>query len=198
METYIIADSARRNQRHFRILLLAMSRPGRLFRLDPTHLLLYPFPALAVAECLMDHEVSFGVAGAGATEAFATAVLTATGARPTPPEEANFLFVVGRTSRGALRRARRGRPEFPCEGATLVYCLGAESEPDTGRRSIRLSGPGIAEPDGIAPEMPGLSLEELDELGRVNADYPLGVDSIFIQATGRLMCLPRSTRIRVG
>jgi alpha-D-ribose 1-methylphosphonate 5-triphosphate synthase subunit PhnH len=197
MQSVSMTDRARRNQRNFRTLLQAMSRPGRLFRLEVAGLLFYPFPALAIAECLMDREVSFGLAGDGATDAFHKTVYTATGARPAGLAEADFLFIVGSTSRDAVRLAKRGSMEFPDEGATLIYCMGADEEPDAVRFLVRLSGPGIAEPGGIAPEMQGLDLKELRELSSVNSDYPMGVDSIFIRTTGEVMSLPRSTRIQV-
>jgi alpha-D-ribose 1-methylphosphonate 5-triphosphate synthase subunit PhnH len=65
------------------------------------------------------------------------------------------------------------------------------------RFRIRLTGPGIAEQAGIAPEMRGIPVEEFKELMAVNADYPLGVDAIFVLPNGELMAIPRSTRIEV-
>jgi len=60
-----------------------------------------------------------------------------------------------------------------------------------------LTGPGIPGPSGIAPEMPGIPVQEFQDLMIVNADYPLGVDAFFVRPNGEVMGLPRSTRIRV-
>jgi alpha-D-ribose 1-methylphosphonate 5-triphosphate synthase subunit PhnH len=192
-----MTETAMCNQRNFRILLQAMSCPGRLFQLNPTGLRGDGFPALAIAKCLIDSEVSFGLIGSAATEALRRMIHATTGARPTGPDKADFLFIVGPDSRDSVRLAKRGSPDFPDEGATLIYCEGANEEPDTRRFLVRLSGPGIGEPNGIAPEMQGLDLEDLRVLSSLNSDYPLGVDAIFIQPRGAVMCLPRSTRIQI-
>ncbi|MEA3544779.1 MAG: phosphonate C-P lyase system protein PhnH, partial [Thermodesulfobacteriota bacterium] len=57
----------------------------------------------------------------------------------------------------------------------------------------RLSGPGIE--DNIYPKIDGLAAQELNQLKEVNTEYPLGIDCIFIDQNGQLMCIPRSTRI---
>ncbi len=62
---------------------------------------------------------------------------------------------------------------------------------------MRLAGPGVESSQGIAPEMGGVPLAAYEELAAVNAEYPLGVDAVFLSAAGELMALPRSTRIRV-
>ena len=46
--------------------------------------------------------------------------------------------------------------------------------------------------------MPGVPPAEFQALMTVNADYPLGVDALFVRPGGELMGLPRSTRIQVG
>jgi alpha-D-ribose 1-methylphosphonate 5-triphosphate synthase subunit PhnH len=189
-------DAVRRNQIHFRALLQALARPGRLHRLaGPLH----PWPAMALAECLLDHEVSFCLPADPSLQA---AVAALTGARPETPENADFIFVSGPRSGGLAGRARRGGAQDPEGGATIVYCLdalppGAPRPPDGDRFRVRLSGPGIAEPEGLAPEIRGLDLEELQALQAANAEFPRGVDAFFLRAGGDLMALPRSTRIRV-
>jgi alpha-D-ribose 1-methylphosphonate 5-triphosphate synthase subunit PhnH len=186
-----------RDQRNFRVLLQAMSRPGRLFRLEA----LQPFgahaAALAVAQCLLDHEVGFSTVGRESTESFAAAVAAATGARKAGLPEADFVFVAGPDGHGAAGAARRGSIDYPDAGATLVYSLDAQAARDPGHFRIRLSGPGIPEEDGIAPAMREIPAAELQALQTANADYPLGIDALFVRPNGELMALPRSTRIRL-
>lgn len=183
-----------RNQRNFRALLQAMSRPGTLGRLQIVDL---PAPIWAVAHCLLDHEVSCCTLAAAHGAPQPTELAAATGARQVPLADADFVFVRVGDASAAIQSAKRGRLESPEEAATLVLEVNPRPATASERLRVRLSGPGIAEADGIAPEMAGIGLAELRALARVNADYPLGVDAIFIGPAGELMCLPRSTRIRL-
>ncbi|MCG6908347.1 MAG: phosphonate C-P lyase system protein PhnH [Desulfobacteraceae bacterium] len=187
-----------KNQQNFRILLEAMSRPGRLVRLGGIEAAA-PFAAiLAVGGCLLDHEVSLCVIGGGNARALQAALVGATQGRPEVPEKADYLFIAGSRGQEAAARAKHGRLEAPEEGATLVYCLAGGAADASQRLQVRLRGPGIARPDGIPPEMPGVPPAEFQALMTVNADYPLGVDAFFVRPGGELMGLPRSTRIQVG
>jgi alpha-D-ribose 1-methylphosphonate 5-triphosphate synthase subunit PhnH len=190
-------NDSHRNQKNYRSLLQAMSRPGRIFRLEAVNAAV-PFAApLSVAESLLDPEVSLCVMGAGPAQALQAILVAATRARAESRESADFVFVCGGQSQGAVREVKRGRLEFPEEGATLVYCMDSRPACASGRFHIRLTGPGIAGTGGIAPEMLGVPVEEFQELAAVNADYPLGVDAFFVRPTGEVMALPRSTRIHV-
>jgi alpha-D-ribose 1-methylphosphonate 5-triphosphate synthase subunit PhnH len=190
-------DDIARHQKNFRRLLTALSRPGRLVRLDALDGRSPLAAASAIGECLLDTEVSLCVIGRGDFQSFQTALVTATQAQTASLAEADFVFILGAQSQGLVRRAGRGRLEAPEEGATLVYCLDSMSPSAPERLRIRLTGPGIAGQDGIAPEMGGVSTEEFRLLMEVNADYPLGVDAFFIRPDGELMGLARSTRIRM-
>lgn len=197
MQPYYIADRSRRNLHNFRILLKALSFPGRKYQLEARSLF-YTFPVQAVAECLMDHEVSFSVTGPGAGDDFHQAISASTGARSVLVPEADFIFIVGMSSQGEACRAKRGTAEFPDRGATLIYTVDTTAVDAAERLQVRLRGPGIAEANGIAPEMRGLALTEYAELQRINEEYPLGVDVFIIAESGEVMGLPRSTRIKVG
>jgi alpha-D-ribose 1-methylphosphonate 5-triphosphate synthase subunit PhnH len=188
--------SSARNQTTFRALLQALSRPGSVVRLEGLDILSPLASIRAVADCLLDHEVGVCLIGRPAPEALA-GVVAATGARPLPLGEADVLVVVGPDSRGALSAGRRGSAESPEQGATVVYHLDEDGAPASERFRVRLSGPGIAEADGRVPEMRGVRPEELRALAEVNADYPLGLDALFVRPSGEVMGVPRSTRIRV-
>jgi alpha-D-ribose 1-methylphosphonate 5-triphosphate synthase subunit PhnH len=187
----------RRNQKNYRSLLMAMSRPGRIFRLEALSTLSPFAAATAVGECLLDAEVSLCVIGNGGVQGLRAALVDSTQVRTESLDAADFIFVCEAQSRGNVRLAKRGRLEFPDEGATLVYCMDLKPAAGSDRFRIRLTGPGIAAPGGIAPEMHGVPVEEFQELTAVNADYPLGVDAFFVRPNGELMALPRSTRIHV-
>jgi alpha-D-ribose 1-methylphosphonate 5-triphosphate synthase subunit PhnH len=190
-------DITRRSQQTYRRLLQAVSRPGRVFRLEAQNAP-SAFPAaMAVGECLLDPAVSLCVIGNGRAPALQAELVGATQVRTELAASADFLFVFGARSRGGARLAKRGRLEFPEEGATLVYCLDLLEAGASERFRIRLTGPGIAGEGGIAPEMGGVPVAEFQELMDINADYPLGVDAFFVRPNGDVMALPRSTRIHV-
>jgi alpha-D-ribose 1-methylphosphonate 5-triphosphate synthase subunit PhnH len=189
--------SGPRNQKNYRSLLQSLSRPGRVVRLEVLGGISPLAAAKAFAECLLDPEVAFCVMGNGSEEALQTAIVGATGARTVPLADADFVFFMGTGGQGSLSHTRRGSPEAPEEGATLVYCLESPPAEVSDRFRVRLTGPGIPEPSGIAPEMPGIPVQPFQDLMIVNADYPLGVDAFFVRPNGEVMGLPRSTRIRV-
>lgn len=183
-----------RHQRNFRVLLQAMARPGRLRRIEVGDL---PSPVWAIAECLLDSQVSHSLAGSHPEEIPPDGFSAATGSRAAGVPEADFVFVFDPPAASVIRAARRGEAESPEAAATLVFSLRLRRPDPAARLRVRLAGPGIAAPEGIAPEMPGIPLEVFTALAEVNADYPLGVDAIFLLPNGELMCLPRSTRITV-
>ena len=73
MQPYFISDRSKRTLHNFRLLMQAMAHPGSICQLE-TRALLHDFPALAVAECLMDHEVSFSLAGQGLSDRLHAAI----------------------------------------------------------------------------------------------------------------------------
>jgi alpha-D-ribose 1-methylphosphonate 5-triphosphate synthase subunit PhnH len=186
-----------RSQKSYRRLLQALSRPGRIVRLEGLAGAPSFAAAVAFAECLLDSAVGFCVIDGGRAQALQTALAGATGARPERLETADFVFFSEGGSRGGARLAKRGTSESPEDGATLVYCLEAQPAVVSDRLRVRLTGPGIPGRDGIVPEMNGIPVEEFQELMAVNADYPLGVDAFFVRPSGEVMGLPRSTRILV-
>jgi alpha-D-ribose 1-methylphosphonate 5-triphosphate synthase subunit PhnH len=190
-------NSGRRNQKNYRSLMQAMSRPGRVFRLDALSAVSPFAAALAIGECLLDPEVSLCVIGNGGVSTLQAVLVGATQVRTESLETADFVFVCSVQSQGGVRSAKRGRLEFPEEGATLVYCMNSQPACASDRFRVRLTGPGITGQGGIAPEMRGVPVEEFQELMDVNADYPLGVDAFFVRPNGEVMALPRSTRIQV-
>lgn len=157
-------------------LMQALARPGELRHL--------PEPGLAVAgECLLDLEVGF----------FASDValghrLARTGARPTVPERADYLFLPSADAEaiGDAVKARPGDQLYPDRAATLF--LGARL--GAGRR-LRLSGPGVSgrreiRVDDVAPSF----WTERDRVCR----YPLGWDVFLLDGT-QVIGLPRSTQV---
>jgi alpha-D-ribose 1-methylphosphonate 5-triphosphate synthase subunit PhnH len=173
----------------FRPLLQAMSRPGTIQRLPAAA---RARPLLAVLGAISDREVSFHVTGAD-DPALRRELAWATGARPASLEQADFVVCPAGESGGRLLRARRGTLEYPDAGATIVYAI-RRCAPEGGRAVLR--GPGIR--DTVRPGLEGLGAQELAQLREANREFPLGVDAIFLDPEGQLICIPRSTRIEEG
>ena len=89
--------------------------------------------------------------------------------------------------------ARRGTLEYPDSGATVIYLVDKLGE--TGGEAD-MHGPGIN--GTIRPLISGLDQAELGLLRKTNAEFPLGLDALFLDTDGRIMCIPRSTRIGVN
>lgn len=197
MEPYM-TNPDRLNQINFRTLLQAMGQPGRTFRLQ-LPLDISSFSAMtAVADCLLDPEVAFAVIGNGSASDLERTLCQRNGGRVSDITGADYLFVTDLEMIGGFSEVRCGDITNPENGATIIYHMDTLRKDGTGRFRVRLQGPGIEHPAGIAPEMRELTMELLKELAEINADYPLGVDAVFVRPGGEVMCIPRSTRISLS
>lgn len=183
-------DAVHDSQRVFRALLRAISRPGEIVTLPETG----DGAVEAVLLTLLDVEVTFCVLGSDGARELEERLLGATGARTAPVEEANFALIPGGDSNGAMLDLRRGTLEAPEKGATAIY--GVKRLAEDGPKPLTLSGPGVSGSRTLDVE--GLSAEELEAIRESRAYYPLGVDVYLVDESGRLVGLPRSTRIEVG
>ncbi len=183
-------DSNRIIREHltFRVLLQAMSHPGRVYPLPD-----FPLDSQVAVEFLgsiMDSEVGFAVIGDSELE---KAIGHRTGSRRVSPGEADFLVVGNGSGSGELAGVKRGSLEYPDSGATILYLV---EELRAGNGDIILSGPGI---DGTASlQIKGLPAGEAHRLQMVNSEFPLGVDAVFLDGNGRIACIPRSSQIGVS
>jgi len=171
----------------FRVLLQGMSHPGRVFPLPGL-----PGEGSAAVEllgCLMDNEVGFAVIGDRDME---REIARHTDSRPVSLEDADFIIAQHGTTMGRLAHFRRGSLEYPDTGATVLYLVEVLSE----TAGVVLSGPGI---DGTTSlRISGLDPGEWQLFREVNSEFPLGVDAIFLDRSGNIACIPRSSRIGVN
>jgi alpha-D-ribose 1-methylphosphonate 5-triphosphate synthase subunit PhnH len=191
------------SQKTFRVLLEAMSRPGRvcglprpLYRGTPAGL--NP-SVLTVLKTLCDHRVSFAVAGPEERTAWVQHLAVNTVAPPAVPESADFVVFDGSTYADAFARLKRGEPEFPERSATAVITVkqletAAPAGPSEGCLLL-LSGPGVSGSVRLAAA--GLDRRYMEELILANAILPLGVDVVLLDAAGMVSCIPRSTAVKV-
>jgi len=186
-------------QRAFRALLQAMSHPGRTYPLfsesDRNSGQTGETGVMLVFRTLLDHEVCFSVLGAE-TESLEKAVSRLTGSRSAAAADADFVIVPDGKSGGAILRARRGTLEYPDSGATAIYAVKSLEGGDgsfVSAAAAVLKGPGIR--GEIAVAIVGTSPEELADIKEMTSNFPLGIDCVFVDEAGMVMCIPRSTRI---
>lgn len=177
-------------QRIYRQLLKAMSHPGRVFPISLTE---WDSLLLAVGETLLDHEVSFCVLSDAPPE-WEREIFALTKAQIAPVQEADYLIVKGNDSHGTIRQAKLGVPFFPDQGATVLYVSNVARD-DLVDFAPLLSGPGLEE--ASKPDLNPLSQAEWELLHELNSEYPLGVDAICLIGNCQVMCIPRSTKIRL-
>jgi alpha-D-ribose 1-methylphosphonate 5-triphosphate synthase subunit PhnH len=184
-----------KRQRIFRVLLAALSRPGKVFQL--------PMPAPApdlwsslylILETLLDPEVSYCLVKCEEPEQIPRNLFEGLNSPEDFLEKADFIVApFGRTG-GEIERAKRGRPDYPDQSATVLYRVHSFIDQGAASTTYRLQGPGI--PGKVPlPAMEGFDYHDLDLLTRINQSYPLGIDTFFVCPRGCLMGLPRSTHI---
>ena len=199
-----LTPRAAREQRTFRALLDSMAHPGAVSRLDTEGV----NPMAVIAEALVDHEVTFAVAGDGAE--LTEAILRQTGSHVAPMDVAQYVFCDAASLEQALQGASDGTWEYPDAGATLV-CLVTrieelphpltaspreERRSQAGRDVVIASGPGIR--DSIVVSVDGFSAEGQRAFVERNATRPLGLEIIFLTADGTLVSFTRYTRLQEG
>lgn len=198
-------------QQTFRVLLNAMSRPGMVHQLavrdgEPTE--------VGVLFTLLDFEVRYAIANPGTQRdtqrdmqrdtrsegdiaALEQRIALLTGSQRVAIGDAAFVLSYGPLPHGAWGELRRGTLAYPDGGATVIFVvpqIGEASVSDE-RVEVVLTGPGVETEQRLM--IAGLPTTEFQEFARVNADYPMGVDVMLIDLSGRVACIPRSSAVRV-
>lgn len=186
------ADPVAASQEHFRDLLDALSRPGRIVALRG-ELPAPPAPlsrgSYALLVSLLDYEtpVWLGAAeGAGASLRFHCGC-PVTG----EPGEAAFAVASGRALPD-LAAFAQGTSEYPDRSTTLLIEVEALGE---GGLELVLRGPGIEENARL--RVAGLDEAILGQLAKNRRGFPQGVDIVLV-ADGRIAGLPRTTEVEIG
>ena len=179
-----------RDHATFRVILQATSCPGKGFALPVSPENTSQQAAMIrMLGCLMDNEVTFTIIG-DVDNIMADALAYHTGSTRTDVSEADFVLARQGATDGLLTTIKRGTLEYPDKGATVLYLI--DDITDEGGAAA-LTGPGIN--GTVRPSFTGLAAGELAGLREANAEYPLGVDAVFLDKSGRIACIPRSTRI---
>ncbi len=178
-------------QKVYRTLLQAMARPGEIYSL-PTS------PGanglMLVIITLLDGEVSFHVIGDD-IQKLTHDIYVETGSKVEDIEKADFIIITSGCSKGLLLSAKRGTLLRPDLSATIIYSVNTLSRGNCAGVYISLQGPGIKDKVFLCVE--GIKKEEFYYLKEANSEYPLGVDSIFIDKDNNIVCIPRSSKLEV-
>ena len=171
----------------FRLLMRGMSRPGTIISLPS---LPQDEPAVVyLLACILDNEVNFSVLD---NHNISQRLTRFTGSQQTQTEDADYIIICNGDSRNTITSCQKGTLEYPDSGVTLIYLV---DQLINTPGHLSLSGPGIRNRQQI--EIKGISSEEIAKLTKINREFPLGVDAVFLDKTGKLACIPRSTRIEV-
>ena len=177
----------------FRSIMGAVSRPGRILPFKAAHEAPSPLwaTAAAVARTLCDFQTPVWLAPELRDEAVRHHIRFHTGAPiAAKPEEASFIFLQAASAEADPPLFAQGTHEYPDRSATLVIQTASLSNAG----QVELSGPGIPLPLRFHAE--GMSPEFWQAMAENHAQFPLGVDVIFV-SRGAIAALPRSTSIRL-
>ncbi len=176
-----------RDHMTFRVILQAMSHPGKVYRLPE-----FEKEETAVIEllsCLLDNEMGIAVLG---DQGLARKLTRHTGCRVVDYKEADWVIVGSLAESGEISALKKGSLEYPDRGATILYLVDGLSEVEGG---ISVTGPGVKGKNFL--RISGLAAGELVRLQQLNSQFPLGVDALFFvpRRNGRIACIPRSSQI---
>lgn len=182
-----ISQVAALEQRAFRSMLSAMAMPGTVEQVT-----LAPVDgpwgaAVAIAQSLLDHEVTFHVAAQAGPE---ETILRRTGSRTASLDRAGYVFADASHALTAVQSSREGLLEEPEHSATVVLLVDAVGG---GELSLALAGPGV---DGSRTlSVSGLDAAVVHARNARCAPFPSGIDVLLVDPQGRLAALPRSTSV---
>lgn len=183
-----ITRTADLEQRTFRAVLAALSMPGTVEQLPAATDDSRWAGVVAIAQSLLDHEVTFHVTVSGpAADGPEETILRRTGSRTAPLAQAGYVFTDGVRALAAVEQALEGPLEEPERSATVVVLCDSVGEGDL---PLLLSGPGV---DGETTlRLGGLDAAVVKARAERNWPFPVGIDLLFVDRQGRVAGLPRS------
>ena len=185
-----------RSQAVFKTVIKALSMPAKILDLPfPADAEEFFDPLIQVLKPLLNGKTTFCLTRASQNLQLERFLRTTTGSRLSDPCHADFFVAPSGKSFGEVLALKRGSLDCPEQGATVLYGVELLEGDSYAESGLRFSGPGV---DGFAePLIRGLPFKELLFLKKTNQEFPLGIDALFVDRNGRLMGLPRSTRIEV-
>lgn len=196
-------DNVFDSQQIFKILMDAMSRPGKIYKLYSHNFskvpeCLNPF-VISILKTLGDNNVTFS-AGDDDSEVLHKYIEVNTGMAHADFRSADYALFDGKEFDKNLLMLNNGTLEFPESSATAIISVesilqGKCKVSAADNTELHMSGPGIQEKHILT--ITGLDREYINTLKEANAVFPLGVDTIFIDDGGNMTCMPRTTKVEV-
>lgn len=181
------------SQQVFRVVLDALSQPGRVWNMPFTHDSKTGL-ASATAEiflCILDQSTTLWLDPSFDTEVIAAFLRFHTGCAVTrDPQAASFAVLAHPNQPEALASFNLGTPEYPDRSTTLIVQVDGLIE----GAGVRLRGPGIEAERRL--EILGAGPAFWAAVQTNNALYPLGVDFVLV-SNDQVAGLPRSTVVEV-
>jgi alpha-D-ribose 1-methylphosphonate 5-triphosphate synthase subunit PhnH len=203
-------DAVRDTQKVFRVLLDALSRPGKLYELPPVGFVFGSaqtrssvfdqFQALgAILATLLDHEVTFCLLGQDdIVHDLSIQLSKLTSSHSAPRDKASYVVTLQAPASSLLSQLNPGNLLYPDTSATLICMvpgLAASSLSEHTGTLLALDGPGVAEKQTVW--VADTNATFFNALSVVNTQYPLGFDVIWITPAGRVAGLPRSSQLTI-
>lgn len=190
------------SQKNFRVLLDAMSRPGKVASLHPHRFGKFPEGfnphVLTLMKTLCDNSVTIF----SHDKSYEDYLQANTGAETvSSPAMADYALFGGLRYSGAFARLKTGVPEFPEDSATAIVTVdslaaGACGDFCDDTLALRLKGPGIKNSNTLF--INGMDGEYAAVFSNLNRVFPLGLDLILADPEGRISCLTRTTKLEVA
>ncbi len=193
------------SQHIYRQCLEALARPGTAHRLETPERLRSALggrpavvaPALALAD-LMTPIVPIAAGSTESTEMSAeeltTDVVRLAGAPLGTLSDARLALATANPDPATLRMLNIGTPSTPQNGALLLQQISALDEgPNTCH--LRLAGPGVDGSTDVA--VAGLTTAFFTAREALVAQFPTGIDVLFVTPDGVVLGVPRTTKVEV-
>lgn len=173
-------DIEKLNRENYKSMMDTLSMPGIVAKIQP----LFDSNLLAIANVLLFSEVSFFYNG----DEDMSLVEAITNPNITTNDKADYVFsdVINDS---LITEAKKGDYMNPDFSATLIFKC-----EDFNTTKVSLSGPGI---DGTKELSLPCDKSFIEILMDKNSDYPLGVEIYFINNSGEIMALSRTTKVEV-
>lgn len=179
-------------QESYRKLLNSMARPGVIetFGMDLERECMdisFLFGTYTIMKILIDTETTFEAISSGEREDILISQLT--GGRS--ERKADYIFIAldkNREIGEKIREAKKGDLINPEKSATIICEVEDLNKGDL----VSIEGPGI-----LDKKVMGLPLLKfwLEERKEKNLEYPMGIDLIFVDTFGKVLSIPRTTKV---
>lgn len=184
------------SQKIFRKILDSMARPGKInnlidLQISPPQQLNRSSALIGFA--LLNSDVSFFSVN-NSNEVNEYLKVNTSSIPSTSVEDADFVFISGKSMSEIIGNIKKGELEFPEDSATLIIDVDKiEKSPIDQSCELILKGPGVKSEEILY--IKGITDEIFQEIKNANSEYPLGIDVILSDVDGNIICIPRTNNL---